>query len=187
MENRIFALIASFIAMVFVVFSYFTTKKERFLFFQSLCIVFLIISYFFTVQFFAMVGLAIGLLRAVVYFFYEKRGRMAPLWIPIGLCLMTTVSYLVVNIGILKDASVADIVLLLSLYGYIFIFRVRNLTLVRYLMLLPTVLSVLFNVWTNAALFATLSYVFEFSANAASILKYNVLAKRKEKKKKALP
>ena len=98
-DNRALALIASFIAMVFVIFSYFTIKKQRFLLFQSLCIVFLIVSYFFTVQFFAMVGLVIGLLRAVSYFAYERQGRAAPLWVPFGLCLLTALSYAVINLG----------------------------------------------------------------------------------------
>ncbi len=185
MDNRTLALIASFVAMVFVILSYFTTKKERFLLFQSICIVFLIVSYFFTLQFFAMVGLAIGLLRAVVYFAYEKRGRIAPLWVPIGLCVLTGISYVIVNLLLLKSASPADAVLLVSLVCYIFIFRVRSLKLVRFLMILPTVLSVIFNVWTNAAFFVTLSYVFEFSANVASIFKYHVFGNRPKNRKKA--
>ena len=185
MDNRALALIASFAAMVFVILSYFTTKKERFLFFQSLCIVFLIVSYFFTVQFFAMAGLIIGLIRALIYYRYERGGRIAPLWIPIALCALTGVSYLIINVSVLKSASLADAVLLLSLVCYIFIFRVRNLTLVRFLMILPTVLSIIFNVWTDAALFATLSYVFELSADLASIFKYHIWTRISHKNKKA--
>lgn len=185
MESRILALIASFIAMAFVILSYFTTKKERFLLLQSLCIVFLILSYFFTLQFFAMVGLSIGLCRVLVYFWYEKKGREAPLFVPLILCALTAISYFAVNFAILESASAADALLLVALVCYIFIFRVRNLTLVRFLMLVPTVLAIIFNIVTGAALFAVLSYVFELSANVASIFKYHVFGKKRRKAEKA--
>ena len=185
MDNRTLALVASFIAMLCVIFAYFTTKKERFLFFQSICIVFLIVSYFFTVQFFAMVGLFIGLLRALIYFAYERKERVAPISIPIGLCLLTGVSYVIVNWMILDSVTAADIILLVSLMCYIFIFRVRNLKLVRFLMVIPTVLSIIFNVWTHAALFATLSYAFELGANVTSIFRYHVFGGFFDKSKKA--
>ena len=51
MENQTLALIASFIAMAFVIMAYFVKKKAYYLLCELLCIVFLVISYFFTVQF----------------------------------------------------------------------------------------------------------------------------------------
>ena len=170
--------------MVLVIASYFTRKKERFLLFQSLCIVFIIASYFFTVQFFAMVGLAVGLLRALVYYAYEKRERLAPLWVPILLTLLTLASYFTVNFAILKTSDPLDVICLVALVAYVFIFRVRNLKLVRFLMLLPVSLSLLFNLLTNAALFTTLTYVFELSANLVSIFKYHVIGDRCSRKKR---
>lgn len=183
MENKILADITSYIAMALVVFSYFTRKKERFLLFQSLCIVFLIISYFFNVQFFAMVGLAVGLMRALVYFGYEKKGRLAPAYWPFLLSGLTLASYFIVNYGILETADPLDILCLVGLVCYAFIFRVRNLTLVRFLMLIPTLLSVLFNILTDAAPGASLTYIFELSANVVSILRYHVIGKIIFKKK----
>lgn len=187
MENETLALIASFIGMLFVICSYFTKKKERFLLFQALCIVFLIVSYFFSLQFFAMVGLFVGLLRALGYFYYEKKEKEAPIWVPLLLAGMTLASYFVVNFVILGTSEPLDVLCLLALIGYVFIFRVRNLTLVRFLMLAPTLLSILFNLLTNAAVFATLTYVFELGANIVSILRYHVVGKGifKRKSKKA--
>lgn len=182
MENQTLALIASFTAMVLVVCSYFTRKKEGFLLFQSLCIVFLIISYFFTVQFFAMVGLAVGLARALVYFAYEKKGRLAPFVWPFLFAGLTLASYFTINFAVLGTANPLDVLYLIGLIFYAFIFRVRNLTLVRFLMLIPTVLSVLFNVLTDAALFATLSYSFELGANVISIFKYDVFGRKHSRK-----
>ena len=177
MENQVLAHITSYIAMALVVLSYFTKKKERFLLFQSLCIVFLIISYFFNVQFFAMVGLAVGLARALVYFAYEKKGRLAPFYWPFLLSGLTLASYFIVNYAILKTADPLDLLCLAGLICYAFIFRVRNLTLVRFLMLVPTVLSVLFNLLTHAAPGASLTYIFELSANVLSIFKYDVIGR----------
>ena len=187
MENQTLALIASFIAMMLVVCSYFTRKKERFLLFQSLCIVFLIVSYFFTAQFFAMVGLAVGLLRAIVYYAYEKRGQAAPLWVPIVLVLLTAASYFIVNFGILKTSEPLDVLCLVTLLGYIFVFRIRNLKLVRFLMLLPISLSLLYNLLSGAALFASLSYAFELCANVASIIKYHVIGEGRLRRKQRPP
>ena len=184
-ENQTLALIASFIAMMLVVCSYFTRKKERFLLFQSLCIVFLIVSYFFTVQFFAMVGLAVGLMRALVYFAYEKKGRLAPFYWPFLLAGLTLASYFTINFAILGDANPLDVLCLIGLVCYAFIFRIRNLKLVRFLMLVPTLLSVLFNILTDAALFASLTYVFELSANVVSIFRYHVFGKKLTAKEQA--
>lgn len=64
---------------------------------------------------------------------------------------------------------------------YAFIFRIRDLKIVRFTMSIPTVLSILFNVLTSAAIFTTLTYLFELIANCISIFKYHII-KGKEKK-----
>lgn len=180
MENRLLALIAGFVAMTFVATSYFVRKKQYYLLFQLLCIFFLITSYFFTLQFFAMVGLVVGAARTVTFYLYEKKGRVAPLGWSFLFAALTLASYFVVNLGILGSAQPLDLLFLVGLVSYAFIFRIRNLKIVRYAMLLPTVLSVLFNVLTDAALFAMLSYLFELGANVVSIFKYHVFGERKK-------
>ncbi|MBO7170157.1 MAG: YgjV family protein [Clostridia bacterium] len=180
MDNPILALITSFFAMSFVVTSYFMKKKEKYLLFQFLCIVFLIISYFFTEQFFAMVGLVIGLGRTLTFFLYERKGKNASILWAFLFSGLSLASYLIINLLILGDAQPLDILFLVGLIGYAFIFRIRNLTTGRFLMLIPTFLSVMFNVLTDAALFATLSYTFELSANILSILKFHVFAKKEK-------
>ncbi|MBQ8374041.1 MAG: hypothetical protein IJX98_00510 [Clostridia bacterium] len=93
---------------------------------------------------------------------------------------MTIASYFIVNFGILKTAKPLDILCLSALVMYAFIFRIRNLKIVRFTMLIPTVLSILFNVLINAAVFATLTYVFELSANVISIFKYHVFGEKEK-------
>ena len=177
MDNPILALVASFIAMSFVVSSYFVKKKSLYLIFQASCILFLMVSYFFTVQFFAVIGLAIGLARALIFFAYEKKDKVAPLWVALAISFITLLSYFIVNFGILKNTQPYDVLCLLALVLYAFIFRIRDLKKVRFLMLAPTILSLLFNTLTHAALFASLSYVFELTANVVSIFRYHILEK----------
>lgn len=180
MKSEILSLIAGFIAMVFVIIAYFVKKKEFYLLFQLLCVVFLVISYFFNVQFFAMIGLSIGLSRTVTFFIYENKGKNAPIYLSFVFSILTLASYFIVNYGILKTAQPLDILCLLALCSYAFIFRIRNLKIVRFAMLIPTVLSILFNVLTQAAIFVTLSYVFELGANVVSIFKYHVFNKKQK-------
>lgn len=49
MENRTLSVIASFLAIVFVVAAYFVKRKSLYLLSELLCIVFLTVSYFFNV------------------------------------------------------------------------------------------------------------------------------------------
>lgn len=178
MENQTLALIASFIAMTFVVMAYFVKKKAYYLLFELLCIVFLIVSYFFTVQFFAMIGLAVGLFRTVTFFVYENKGRQAPIGWSFLFSGLTIASYFIVNFGILKTSQPLDVLCVVALVMYAFIFRIRDLKTVRFTMLIPLSLSILFNALTNAAFFATLSYTFELCANVVSIFKYHVFNKK---------
>ena len=169
--------------MAFVILSYFVRKKQYYLLFQLLCISFLIVSYFFSLQFFAMIGLAVGLFRTITFFVYENKGKKAPICWPIIISILTLASYFIVNFLILQTAQPLDILCLIALIMYAFIFRMRNLKHVRFTMIIPTVLSILFNVLTNAVLFATLTYVFELGANIVSIFKYHVLGKAKNENK----
>ncbi|MBR2376527.1 MAG: YgjV family protein [Clostridia bacterium] len=178
MENYVLSLIAGFFAMAFVMIAYFVKKKGLYLLFQLLCIICLVISYFFNAQFFAMIGLSVGLLRTVTFFIFENKGKVAPIYWSVIFSALTLASYFIVNFGILKTAQPLDVLCLLALCMYAFIFRIRNLKIVRFTMIIPTILSILFNVLTHAALFATLSYAFELGANVVSIFKYHVFNKK---------
>ena len=182
MENRTLALIASFIGMTFVVMAYFVKKKAYYLLFELLCIVFLVVSYFFTMQFFAMIGLAVGLFRTVTFFVYENKDKQAPIGWSFLFSGLTIAAYFIVNFWILQTSQPMDVLWLVSLICYAFIFRIRNLKIVRFTMLIPLILSILFNILTHATLFAALSYVFELCANVVSIFKYHVFNRKMEDK-----
>lgn len=185
MENQTLSLIASFIGMACVVNAYLVKKKELFLLFQSLCLVFLILSYFFDVNYFGMIGLGIGLARALTFFLYERQDKNAPIFWSFTFSILTVGSYLIVNLGILKSAQPLDILCMSALVMYAFIFRIRSLKIVRFTMLVPTVLSIIYNIVVGAAIFTTLTYVFEMCVNLVSICRYHILPayRRKHEKK----
>ena len=183
-DNATLGMLMSFIAMAFVMVSYFVKNKRMYLVFQSACIVFLVLSYGVIGQFFAMIGLFISLIRALVFFWYENMDKRAPIWISVLISIATCVAYVVVNLIILKTARPLDLLLLFSSIMYAFIFRVRNLELVRYTMLLPTALSVVYNALISAPIFLVLSYAFEALANIASIFRYHIIPRYKNRMQK---
>lgn len=173
MYNYPISLVASFIAMVCVSTAYFMRKKTYYLLCQLLCILFLSVSYFFTLQFFAMIGLAVGFFRAITFFIYENKGKQASIYWSLLFSALTIASYWIVNFQILKTAQSLDILCLSALILYAFIFRIRNLKIVRLAMIVPTMLSILFNILTHAAFFVVLTYLFELVANLVAIVKYH--------------
>ena len=180
MDIPVLALIASFIGMAFVVTSYLVRKKSLYLACQSLCLVFLIIAYFFEVNFFGMIGLGIGLVRAFTFFVYEQKDKDAPIFWSFAFTLLTTINFYV-NMFVLKTGQALDVLCLMALIAYAFIFRIRSLKIVRFTMLFPTVLSILYNLLVGAALFTTLTYVFELIVNCVSIVRYHILPYYAEK------
>lgn len=174
------SLVVSFIAMSLIVASYFFKERVWFLLFQALGIVFLILSYFFDGEYFAMVGLTIGLARTLVYFLYERKQKLASVPVAVLFCMLTLAAYGVINLWILGDPKPVDIVNLVALCSYAVLFRIKNVKLMRYLILIPTALSVLYNILCGAAVFVVVSYSFEIAANIYAIVKFNILDTKKK-------
>ena len=139
-------------------------------------------------NFFGMIGLGVGLARSLTFFLYEKQDKNAPIFWSFFFSFLTIASYVVVNVCILQDARPIDLFCVTALVLYAFIFRIRSLKIVRFTMLAPTVLSIVYNVCISAALFATLTYVFELCVNLVAIVRFHVLpyfAKKKEERESA--
>ena len=181
MYNETLALIVSFFAMVLIAMSYFVKNKNAYLVFQASGIVGLILSYVFTEKYFAVVGLTIGLVRTLVYFAYEKKDKIAPLFVPLIVSFFTACSYCIINLGILKDGNIWDILLLVGYVCYAFAFRIRDMKKLRYFMLIPTGFALVYNIAVHAAIFTVCAYIFELCANLVSIFKFYVLPKKKSK------
>ena len=183
MEKEQWAFIAGLIAMLLVASSYFFRKKTQYLFLQGLGIVFLMLSYLFTGEYFAMVGLVIGLARSLTYFAFEVKGKNTSIFWPFLFSGLGVASYFILNFWILKTAKPAiDCIYLVGLIAYAFIFWVRKLELLRYLVLIPTGLSILYNVLINAVPFVIVSYSFELLANLVAIAKYDLFKRLKNEK-----
>lgn len=168
--------------MVLIASSYFFKEKRLYLLLQSLGIVFLILSYLCVGEFFAMIGLSVGLARTLVFFGYEKRDKNAPIELSFLFAFLTLASYFTVNFGVLKTAKPLDILYLIALIGYAFLFRIRNLKLLRFTIVIPTALSVVYTICSGAVPFVILSYSFELGANILSIFKYHVFNFKRETK-----
>ena len=174
MYNYPLSMTASLIALGLIVSSYFVSKKILYLTLQGVGIVFLSLSYLFVEEFFAMISLSIGLGRTIVYFAYERKNKNAPIALACVLSLLTIASYFIVNLWILKTAKLLDIIYLVSLCGYAFTFRIRNLKTMMYVVIIPTSLAVIYNIAIVAPIFSILSYSFELGANIVAIIRFNM-------------
>jgi hypothetical protein len=175
------ALIVSFVALILIATSYFTKDKSGFLLLQALGMIFLMASYLLDSAYFAMIGLGIGLARALIFFWFEKKDKKPSVFWPILFSVLSVMAYVVVNLIILKTSNWYDVIYLIGLILYAFVFWVRDLKKVLYLTTVPTMMSILYNILSKAAVFAVLSYVFEFGANLLAIYKFQT-AKKREKK-----
>ena len=179
MQNKALALVAGFLAMLFVGTSYFFTQKKKYLFFQATGIVFLITSYLFDGAYFAMIGLGLALIRTLVYFAYEQKEKITPVWVAVAFSLVTVSAYFIVNWWILKAVKRMDLICVASLVGYALVLRVPDLKKVRYFVLLPISLSIVYNAFSGSAVFVTISYSFELFMSVLAIFKYQIFTKGK--------
>lgn len=182
MTKEQWAFIVSLIAMLLIASSYFFKKKSQYLALQGSGICFLILSYLFTGEYFAMVGLVIGLARSVTYLLYELKNKAVSIFWPILFSVLGIAAYCIINLWILRTAKPVDIIYLIGLIGYAFIFWVPKLELLRYLVLIPTGISILYNVLIHAVPFVIISYSFELSANLVAIAKYDLFKRNKNEK-----
>jgi hypothetical protein len=173
MYNYTVSTIIGFVAMVFAMSSYFVKKKSVFLIAQAGAILSLAFSCLFIVQYYAVVSYVLGLIRVGVFYLYERKGKSAPNWLIATFVGLYMLFYVIVNIVILQTFNALDILLLIANVFFTVAFSIRNLTLVRYIFLLPLAISVVYYVLIpGGSLFVIISYSFELLANAVAIL-YN--------------
>lgn len=179
MYNYPLSLVINFVGLALVVGAYFVKSKRLYLFLQASCMLCMVVAYFFILEFFAMLSLAVALTRTITYYMYERSDKRAPVWLAFAFSACTLAVFIIVNIVILKDAKPIDIICLATQILYTFIFRIRNLKLVRYLVCAPTVLGTIYNIAINAPI-SVLIYAFEFGANVVAMLKFQTIPYVKE-------
>ena len=177
MITEIAAQAVSLIALVLIVCSYFVSKKN-YLLLQMLGMVGLLLSFLLKANFFAMVGMAISIIRALTFYLYEKNGRLAPIILSFFFSALTVASYFIVNVGIQGNAVPVDILYLISLICYAFTFRVRDRRLFLHVALIPTALGLVYTAVSFTTVFVLISYAFEFLANLVALIKFYIEEKK---------
>ncbi len=173
MYNYVFSQIFGFVTLALMVLSYFFKSKSTYLFLQTMGLVSMFFSYLFGANYFAMITLAVSLTRTLTFYLYEKNDKEAPIAFSFLFSGLAITAYVAVNIFILKIANPIDILYMSAVVMYAFIFRIRNIKLVRYTVLVPHALAVLYNLLLGDMLFVAASYFFELLADIYAILKYN--------------
>lgn len=174
MYNYTLSQLAGFATLALMVSSYFFKSKKMYLLFQILGLCAMFLSYLFGAEFFAMVALAVSLARTVTFFVYESKDKEAPVAFSFLFAFLTVSAYFTVNLLILKTAKPLDILYLAVQVMYAFVFRIRNIKLMRYIILVPNALAVLYNLLLGGMVFVAVSYLFELLADLYAIIKYNL-------------
>ena len=139
---------------------------------------FLSFSYFFMGAYFTMVSVAIGIGRGLICYTYEKNNKKVPWYIIMGLCLVTVLSYIIINYVILLGASSPwDILYMGASCMYAITFAMRNIKLMRYVVLIPHMSAIAYNLLVNAPISSAISYGIEFIITIVAIIKFHIQEK----------
>ena len=141
-------------------------------------------SYLFMGAYFTMVSVAIGIARGLICFAYEKNNKKVPVCIIVGLCLATILSYIVINYIVLSGAaSPWDILYMVAACLYAITFAMRNIKVMRYVILIPHASAVSYNLLVNAPISSAISYGIEFVITVVAIIKFGIQEKNMRQSK----
>ena len=164
----------STIALVLYSCSYFFNNKRNYLILQLSGNVFLSLSYMLIGSFFTMVAVIIGIARGLICYLYEKRDKRVPVYWIVSLCIASILSYIIINTVILSQASIWDFLYLFASCMYAISFAIRNLRVMRYVVLIPHASAVAYNLLIKAPISSAISYGIELVVTVVAIIKYEV-------------
>ena len=170
---------ASTAALLLYSASYFFNNKRTYLILQLCGNVFLSVSYLLIGSYFTMVSVLLGIARGLMCYVYEKKDKRVPVYMIVGLCTVTILSYVVINYVILTQASPWDVLYLLASCMYAVTFAIRNIRVMRYTVLIPHVCAVAYNLLIRAPFSSAISYGVELAVTVVAIVKCDLL-KQKE-------
>ena len=173
--------VMSTIALILYSCSYFFNNKRNYLILQLSGNVFLSLSYLLIGSFFTMVAVMIGIARGLICYFYEKKDKNVPAYWIVGLCLASILSYIIINTVILSQASIWDFLYLFASCMYAITFAIRNLRVMRYVVLIPHGSAVLYNLLIKAPISSAISYGIEFVVTVVAIIKYEMIERKSKK------
>lgn len=187
MEMNILSYIMSTIALTLFCVSYFFNSKKKYLILQLNGNLFFSFSYLFMGAYFTMVSVIVGIARGLICYVYEKNNKKVPVYVIIGLCLATVSSYIIINYVILSGASSQwDILYMIASCMYAVTFAIRNIKLMRYLVLIPHTSAIFYNLLVKAPISSAISYLIEFTITVVAIIKFHIQEKRRCKSRSNL-
>ena len=166
--------VMSTIALVLYSCSYFFNNKRNYLILQLSGNVFLSLSYMLIGSFFTMVAVIIGIARGLICYLYEKRDKRVPIFWIVSLCIASILTYIIINTVILSQASIWDFLYLFASCMYAITFAIRNLKVMRYMVLIPHASAVAYNLLIKAPISSAISYGIELVVTVVAIIKYEV-------------
>lgn len=171
--------IMSTIALALYCGSYFFKNKKKYLVLQLSGNVFLSLSYFFIGAYFTMVSVAIGIGRGLICYVYEKKNKKVPLYMVVGVCAVTVLSYVIINYAVLSgETSAWDVLYLFASCMYAVTFAIRNMKRMRYMVLIPHASAISYNLLIHAPISSAISYGIEFVVTVVAIVKFHIQGKR---------
>ena len=174
--------VMSTIALCLYSISYFFNSKRNYLISQLSGNAFLACSYLLIGAYFTIVAAAIGIARGLICYAFEQKNKKVPVCYIIGLCLLTIASYVAINCIILQSqASVWDFLYLFAACMYAVTFAIRNLRLMRYVVLLPHGSAVAYNLLIHAPISSAISYGIELTVTLVAIVKCEAASIRRRK------
>ncbi len=175
---RLLSFIMSTIALALYCGSYFFNNKKNYLIFQLIGNVFLSFSYFCMGAYFTMVSVAIGIGRGLICYTYETRNKKVPTYMIFALCFVTVLSYIIINYIVLSGtASPWDVLYLIASCLYAITFAMRNIKLMRYVILIPHMSAISYNLLVKAPISSAISYGIEFVITIVAIIKFQIAEK----------
>lgn len=166
----------STLALLLYSLSYFFNNKQAYLMLQLVGNVFLSLSYLLMGAYFTMVSVALGIARGLICYAYEKRNKSVPVFVILALCMASILSYIIIDYIILSEAMVWDMLYLLASCMYAVTFAMRNIRLMRYIILVPHACAILYNLLVKAPISSAISYSIEFVVTVVAIIKYEIQA-----------
>ena len=172
----------SAIALALYCGSYFFNSKKKYLILQLTGNVFLSCSYLFMGAYFTMVSVVVGIARGLICYTYEKNNKNVPIYMIVCLCLATVSSYILINYVILSGtASSWDILYMFASCMYAITFAIRDIKLMRYLILIPHSSAIFYNLIVKAPISSALSYGIEFVITVVAIIKFGIQNKTRNR------
>ena len=171
--------IMSTIALCLYSLSYFFNKKSYYLVLQLSGNAFLSLSYFLIGAYFTMVSVFIGIFRGLICYTFEKKNKKVPVYLVVGLCAITVLSYIIINFVILSSASPLDAIYLFASCMYAVTFAIRNIRVMRYAVLVPHSCAVAYNLLIKAPISSAISYGIELAVTVVAIIKFEIQRHKK--------